>query len=75
MHAHLDATYRRLHTDRRERWHLMQMTVGAHGITVDDYPDYPGSEEEYDAEAIEAELERSTKVIRVERPEVTPEQE
>lgn len=70
--AHLEASARRLYADRRASWVSTRMIVAAmSGQEIEDlpaYPDYEDSEEEYDAEAIEAELMASPFVIHVAAP-------
>lgn len=56
--AYLDAVQRRLHTANAFAWALTQATVAAVGGSLKDYPDYAGSEEEYDPEWIERQLSR-----------------
>lgn len=80
--AALDATSRRLYASARERWQSTRLLLSAWtGKEIDDlpeYPDYEGSEEEYDAEAIEEALSRHPLVIHVAAappPEAQPTQE
>lgn len=64
--AYVDAAQRRLHNEHAYQWQLTSVIVQSWtGKPLKDYPDYAGSEDEYDPEWIEAQLSAHPLVRRV----------